>query len=248
MKPLLSNDQLIDPSLVQDIFFQIPEILRAHETFLSLLTKRLDNWDSSQVIGDVFLEAFTSEPMSDIYTSFINNWAHAKESIRVASSNSVKTSSSFNKFLENASREHKGKLTMDALLIMPVQRIPRYELLIKELIKHTEVTHPDMNLLLEAQSEVHDLALKINAVEKESFIQEKTLSQLKEIEALIEGLNYSDLTQADRVFLRYDFVSIPGGLGTRKDRCIFLFSDLLLITSIKRKSGVSRKTSSTPSL
>lgn len=29
------------------------------------------------------------------------------------------------------SREHKGKLTLDALLIMPVQRIPRYELLIK---------------------------------------------------------------------------------------------------------------------
>ena len=29
------------------------------------------------------------------------------------------------------SREHKNKLTLDALLIMPVQRIPRYELLIK---------------------------------------------------------------------------------------------------------------------
>lgn len=29
------------------------------------------------------------------------------------------------------SREHRNKLTLDALLIMPVQRIPRYELLIK---------------------------------------------------------------------------------------------------------------------
>lgn len=28
-------------------------------------------------------------------------------------------------------REHKGKLTLDSLLIMPVQRIPRYELLIQ---------------------------------------------------------------------------------------------------------------------
>ena len=28
-------------------------------------------------------------------------------------------------------REHKGKLALDSLLIMPVQRIPRYELLIK---------------------------------------------------------------------------------------------------------------------
>lgn len=28
-------------------------------------------------------------------------------------------------------REHKGKLALDSLLIMPVQRIPRYELIIK---------------------------------------------------------------------------------------------------------------------
>lgn len=28
-------------------------------------------------------------------------------------------------------REHKGKLALDSLLIMPVQRIPRYELLIQ---------------------------------------------------------------------------------------------------------------------
>lgn len=33
------------------------------------------------------------------------------------------------------SREHRNKLTLDALLIMPVQRIPRYELLIKVSIR-----------------------------------------------------------------------------------------------------------------
>jgi len=32
-------------------------------------------------------------------------------------------------------REHKGKLALDSLLIMPVQRIPRYELLIKVCIR-----------------------------------------------------------------------------------------------------------------
>lgn len=161
MKPLSSNDQLIDPSLVDDIFFQIPEMLRVHESFLQVLSKRLTDWNSSQVIGDVFLDAFSQEPMAEIYTSFIDNWSHAKESITIASNKT-----SFNKFLEVTSREHKGKLSMDALLIMPVQRIPRYELLLKELIKHTESSHTDMELLLEAQSQVHDLALKINAVEE----------------------------------------------------------------------------------
>jgi len=161
MKPLKESDgSLIEPSLVDDIFLQIPEILRVHETFLSALSDRLLDWDSSQVIGDLFLEVFPQQAMTDIYTSFINNWGHAKDSIRKASAPS-KTASAFNKFCENTSREHKGKLTLDALLIMPVQRIPRYELLLKELIKHTEPSHPDAAVLLEAQKQLHELALKI---------------------------------------------------------------------------------------
>ena len=31
-------------------------------------------------------------------------------------------------------REHRGKLALDSLIIMPVQRIPRYELLIQVLL------------------------------------------------------------------------------------------------------------------
>jgi hypothetical protein len=34
-------------------------------------------------------------------------------------------------FFQAMAREHKGKLALDCLLIMPVQRIPRYELLIQ---------------------------------------------------------------------------------------------------------------------
>ena len=33
--------------------------------------------------------------------------------------------------IQEWTREHRGKLNLDALLIMPVQRIPRYELLVK---------------------------------------------------------------------------------------------------------------------
>ncbi|RWS23149.1 rho guanine nucleotide exchange factor 17-like protein [Leptotrombidium deliense] len=126
---------------------------------------------------------------------------------------------------------------------MPVQRIPRYELLIKELIKHTQSDHCDHEFLLRAQKEVHELALKINRMEEEAFVHEQMQQKVKEIEHLIEGV--VDLTQVDRTFIRYDFVSIAGALGTKKERCLFLFSDILLITSIKRKSGTTRKSSAT---
>ncbi|XP_067128079.1 rho guanine nucleotide exchange factor 17-like [Centruroides vittatus] len=243
MKSLKSPEHagLVDSSLVDEIFYQVPEILSHHESFLEVLRQRLTSWDSKQKVGDVFVEAFTKQQIIDTYTSFINNWRLAKEAIKLA----IQAKPAFGKFLEHMAREHKGKLTLDALLIMPVQRIPRYELLIKELLKHTHVDHPDHQLLVMAQKEVHDLAVKINRVEREAFQHEQMQQKVKEIEHLIEGI--MDLVQPDRTFIRYDLVSIPGGLGTKKERCLFLFSDLLLITSIKRKSGTIRKASSSSS-
>lgn len=70
---------------------------------------------------------FTNQQIIDDYTAFINNWKNARQAIKVAS----QAKPAFERFLEAMSREHRNKLTLDALLIMPVQRIPRYELLIK---------------------------------------------------------------------------------------------------------------------
>lgn len=239
IRPLKSAEwsSMVDATLVDEIFYQVPEILGHHEAFLEVLRQRLSSWDTKQKVGDVFVEAFTKQPVIDTYTAFINNWKSAKEAIKMA----TQTKPAFAKFLEHTSRMHKGKLTLDALLIMPVQRIPRYELLIKELVKHTQHDHPDHQLLVLAQKEVHDLAVKINRMEREAFQHEQMQQRVRDIEQLIEGV--IDLVQPDRTFIRYDFVTIPGGLGTKKDRCLFLFSDLLLITSIKRKSGTMRKTS-----
>lgn len=48
--------------------------------------------------------------------------------------------------------------------------------------------HPDYKLLLQAQKEVHDLAVKINKVEREALLQEQRLQKLREVEQLIEGV------------------------------------------------------------
>ncbi|GLG97565.1 JNK-interacting protein 3 [Gryllus bimaculatus] len=230
LKPLKSpeNAGLVDAALVDEIFYQVPAILSHHEVFLEQLRKRLDTWDVRQTVGDVFLDAFTKQTVIETYTSFINNWKTAKEVVK----NACQAKPAFAKFLEAMAREHKGKLALDCLLIMPVQRIPRYELLIQTLLKHTDTSHPDYQLLLEAQREVHDLALKINCTERET---------LKELEALIEGL--INLVTPERCFLRHDLVTMASGQGTRKERALFLFSDLLVITSIKRRTGTIRKPS-----
>ena len=132
-------------------------------------------------------------------------------------------------------REHKGKLALDSLLIKPIQKFPKYELLLQRLIKHTDPSHPDHCLLLSAQREIHEQLLKINCTEREAL----ELEQLREIEGLIEGL--MELVSNDRQYLRHDLVNMTAGGGTRKERALFLFSDLLLVTSIKRRSGTMKR-------
>lgn len=97
----------------------------------------------------------------------------------------------------------------------------------QELIKHTPDEHPDYGLLIEAQKEIHELALKIDRAEKEMIHQE----QLRDLESLIEG--HVELQHHQREFIRYDLVTILGASAltvAKKERVLFLFCDLLIMT------------------
>jgi hypothetical protein len=72
-----------------------------------------------------------------------------------------------------------------------VQRIPRYELYIKDFLKCTNLNHPDYQLLLKAQSEIHSLAEKIDQVQKDVGSAELTVTNnsLEVVQEMIENLN-----------------------------------------------------------
>ncbi|XP_048477910.1 rho guanine nucleotide exchange factor 17 isoform X3 [Plutella xylostella] len=237
LQPLKSpeNAALLDAFTVDEIFYQVPSILNVHQVFLEQLRRRLEQWDLQQKVGDVFLDVFTKPTVMDTYMSFINNLKKAKETIKLAASSRP----AFARFLDAMARDHKGKLSLDNLLIKPVQKFPSYKLLIQRLIKHTDQTHPDHKLLLEAQKEIHELLELINCTERESLELEMQQQTLRELEQMIEGL--SNLVTPDRMFLRQETVTMPSAQGAIKDRALFLFSDLLLITSVKRRTGTIKK-------
>ncbi|CAH2235682.1 jg18052 [Pararge aegeria aegeria] len=237
LHPLKSpeNSGLLDAFVVDEIFYQVPAILNVHQVFLEQLRRRLEQWDLQQKIGDVFLDVFTKPTVMDTYMSFINNLKKAKETIK----SSAASRPAFAKFLDAMARDHKGKLSLDNLLIKPVQKFPSYKLLIQRLIKHTDPSHPDHKLLVEAQKQIHDLLELINCTERESLELEQQQQSLRELEQMIEGL--SNLVTADRMFIRHEMVTMPSAQGTNKDRALFLFNDTLLITSVKRRTGTIKK-------
>ena len=104
--------------------------------------------------------------------------------------NTCREISSFNKFLEQQARDHRGKLTLGDLIIQPVQRIPRYELYLKDFLKCTNINHPDYQLMLKAQLEIHSLAEQIDQVHKEVGATESTQirNALEVVQEIIENL------------------------------------------------------------
>ncbi|XP_053961835.1 uncharacterized protein LOC128865531 isoform X2 [Anastrepha ludens] len=226
---------MIDSRTVDEIFFMVPDILEIHEKFHAELKSRWDGWDANQKVGDVFLETFSKLEVLEVYTSFVNNCNRAKNAIRTTKHQRP----SFAKFLEMTAREHKGKLTLDNLLIKPVQKFPNYEMLFQRLIKHTDCDHPDQKHLQDVLKLVHDILVHINCKEREILENGQREATLRELEGVIEGI--TDLITPDRQFLLFDLVSMPSGQGARKERGFFLFNDLLVLTSIKKRSGTIRK-------
>ncbi|MEE6473219.1 hypothetical protein FKM82_009898, partial [Ascaphus truei] len=129
MKPLKQPDNsfMCDPSLVDEIFDQIPELLEHHEQFLEQVHHCVQNWHEIHTVGDVLVESFSKDILVIIYSAYIDNFLNAKDAVRVAK----EARPAFLKFLEQCTRENKEKQGLADLMIKPVQRIPRYELIVK---------------------------------------------------------------------------------------------------------------------
>lgn len=112
-------------------------------------------------------------------------------------------------------------------------------MMFNRLIKHTEAEHPDHDNCSESLKLVHDILVHLNCKEKEAILNGQREATLRELENVIEGV--SDLVTNERTFLSFEIVSMPSPHAGRKERGFFLFNDLLVIASIKKKSGTIRK-------
>lgn len=65
MKPLKQpeNSLLCDPSLVDEIFDQIPELLEHHEQFLEQIHDCVQNWHEKQKVGDLLVQSVGPDPI-----------------------------------------------------------------------------------------------------------------------------------------------------------------------------------------
>ncbi len=166
MKPLLASARSTDPIMprakVQAIFSVVEVMTNLNKVLLEDLKKRLDCWHVDQVLGDIFLS------MGDylkIATQFVNNYETAVSTI----SGELKANPRFKLFYDEMRETPECKKNdLKAFLIMPVQRIPRYEMLLRELIRKTPSQHPDSGPLNDAYHKIQSISQLIDSRKDEN--------------------------------------------------------------------------------
>ena len=217
---------ILDEQQMRDVFGFVEVIEGINRT---VVLEKLEQWapDGPLTPGDVF-DAFTSQAgYLQSYSSYVNNFDDSRTRLAELQE-SVKP---FAEFLEKAQHNPRcGGLTLEAFLIMPVQRLPRYVLLIKELLKATPESNADHAKLARALEVMKGLTASIN--HKKSEQEQRAMVRL--VQSQLAGLTEDLMGVVSRRLVREGVMSLvpdasaPVAFEQHK-RQLYLFDDLLVV-------------------
>jgi len=152
MRPLAANSK-INKSDHKQIFSIVTDLLTIHDEFNKMILKQL----ASKTGRKMSVPFLTMLPKMRIYGQFCCDVPKAME-ILTSLNKSTKT----RQILEDAKAASGQRFNLKDLMNVPMQRVLKYPLLLKELIKSTEEGHKDRPKLINAKAAVDNLAEVIN--------------------------------------------------------------------------------------
>lgn len=208
---------------VATIFSCFEALMNFHQSFVTALRTETEAAQSGNLspVWTLFLKQVDYLKM---YSTYMTNYPKAAQVI-----SQLKDQPKFQGLLTR-NREKRG-LDLMSYLIMPVQRIPRYELLLREVMKSTPRQHPEYSTLLTLYTKVQQIAGSINEGQR----QMENMSKLVEVQNRLTG--GFQLLIPGRNLIRDGALSkfASGFLGTQSThtRLFFLFNDKLLWATTK---------------
>ncbi|XP_070835989.1 rho guanine nucleotide exchange factor 10 isoform X2 [Chaetodon trifascialis] len=221
----------IEPRLLSDrklkmTFYRVREILQCHFLFQIALASRVAEWDSLEMIGDVFVASFSKSMVLDAYSEYVNNFSTAMAVVR----KTCASKPGFLEFLKHRQETSSDRMTLYGLMMKPIQRFPQFILLLQDMLKNTPVGHADRLPLQMALTELETLAEKLNEKKREA-------DQRCEIRHIAKAMNerYLNklLSNGSRYLIRSDDMvetvyNERGEIIKTKERRLFLLNDVLM--------------------
>lgn len=147
--------KLLDQSSVDRLFSNIRLLAETHSLLLTKFSEKMKTWSPRERISDIFLELI---PSMSVYQEYVNGFRpNGLQSVMDANKK-------FAKYVKqtHSKDNHSGPSYLSSLLVAPIQRIPRLELLLKELLKFTPHNHEDHEGLSEAYNGVKNVNKSLN--------------------------------------------------------------------------------------
>ncbi|KAL7884930.1 hypothetical protein AOLI_G00077000 [Acnodon oligacanthus] len=232
IKQTAENQQCLTPEHVKILFSNIEEILDVHREFLSALETNLQpEPQHHHALGHIFLQF---RDHFSVYGEYCSN--HEKALKLLIELNKIPHIRTFLLHCMLLGGKKSTDVPLEGYLLSPIQRICKYPLLLKELLKRTPKKHADYPTVEKALQAMKEVCSNINETKR----QMEKLEALEQLQSHIEGWEGTNLTDiCTELLLHGNLLKISA--GNIQERVFFLFDNLLVYC--KRKSRVSGKKS-----
>uniref|UniRef100_A0A6B2L220 DH domain-containing protein n=1 Tax=Arcella intermedia TaxID=1963864 RepID=A0A6B2L220_9EUKA len=244
LRPLKANletkNAVCTKKEVNKIFGSIEVVRNINAEFLARITYWLKvKFPHTAGFADLLL---TIAPALNLYVDYVNNYDEARDTFEKLKENN----SDFVNWMNNRKSQSGLVGDLSNLLITPVQRVPRYELLIRELIKHTSEKHMDYPLLNKAKEEFVQVNKKVNAKKRE----QETRQKLVQIERSIVSAAPLILVAPHRMYIKDGLLKFTFKNETLTG-IVYILNDCIVLTQavlkIKDKTvNLFKKTETSP--
>ncbi len=237
----------INSADIKVIFSEIDVILNYNQMMQMQLTERVSKWNAEQRLGDIFLGM--TEFMK-VYTQYVKNFNDALKTLSMYRQNKL-----FRDWLQEVrNNPESSNLTINDFLIMPVQRIPRYVMLLEDLLQTTPRSHKDYRDVKLAAEKMGQICQYVNEKKRDAenldlVLQVQDRLRFKEKRSEHNGLKARNLSEAHRRYIKEGYLTVYRNVdapdaGNSKRHYYIVFNDLVLETKLNTKK--KRKKSSAP--
>lgn len=184
-EPLKKNPHGLDKADVAAMFSNLGFILQFHKKLLQRMETAELAWTNDSCFAPLLRQAI---PSFKLYSHYVNNYGAAMRIYRRGSKNKA-----FQKFVSQLDyTERLGGLCFESLLILPVQRIPRYVMLIESMLKNTPEDHPDYEPLSACHKEITGIADQLNHEKLKSDRRERYYEAFAALDNFPQTLEEND--------------------------------------------------------
>ncbi|XP_009993514.1 PREDICTED: FYVE, RhoGEF and PH domain-containing protein 4 [Chaetura pelagica] len=204
--------------VVNKIFSNISSINAFHSKFLlPELEKRMQEWTTTPRIGDILQKL---APFLKMYGEYVKNFDNAMELVKTWTERSPQ----FKFIIQDIQKEKVcGNLTLQHHMLEPVQRIPRYEMLLKDYLRKLPQDSLDWKDAEKSLEIISTAASHSNSAIRKM----ENLKKLLEIYEML-GEEEDIVNPSNELIKEGQILKLAARNTSAQERYLFLFNNMLL--------------------